>query len=248
MMIRLDNVTKVYKIGVERIHALDGLSLEVSENEYVAIMGPSGSGKSTLMNIVGCLDRPTSGKYELDGQLIHKMGSGALARIRNRRIGFVFQSFELLARLNALKNVELPLIYSGLGWYARRKRARSVLERVGLADRMKHRPNQLSGGEKQRVAIARALIVNPRILLADEPTGNLDSKTSNEILSLFDQLRSEGQTIIMVTHEAHVARHAMRIIRMIDGQVRSDLNNHQDAVHKEDLPADSDRQERGESK
>jgi putative ABC transport system ATP-binding protein len=210
-------------VGVERIHALSGLNLEIGENEYVAIMGPSGSGKSTLMNIVGCLDRPTSGTYELDGQPVHKMGAGGLARIRNRRIGFVFQSFELLPRLSAIKNVSLPLIYSGIGWLGRRKRAREVLQRVGLGDRMKHRPNQLSGGEKQRVAIARALIVNPRILLADEPTGNLDSKTSTEILALFDDLHRQGQTIVMVTHEENVARHAMRIVRMADGRVWSDL-------------------------
>jgi putative ABC transport system ATP-binding protein len=222
MMIRLDNVTKVYKVGVERIHALNELTLEVAENEYLAVMGPSGSGKSTLMNILGCLDRPTSGTYQLDGKFLNKMGAGALASIRNQRIGFVFQSFELLPRLNALKNVELPLIYSGLGWYTRRKRARGVLERVGLAGRMRHRPSQLSGGEKQRVAIARALIVNPRILLADEPTGNLDTKTSEEILILFDRLHQQGQTIIMVTHEEHVARHAKRIVRMRDGGIWSD--------------------------
>jgi len=219
MMIRLENVTKVYRVGVERIHALNGISLEVAENEYLAVMGPSGSGKSTLMNILGCLDRPTSGTYQLDGKLLTRMGAGGLASIRNQRIGFVFQSFELLPRLNALKNVELPLIYSGLGWYSRRRRARAVLERVGLTGRMKHRPNQLSGGEKQRVAIARALIVNPRILLADEPTGNLDSRTSEEILALFDQLHRQGQTIIMVTHEEHVAGHSKRIVQMKDGRI-----------------------------
>ncbi len=228
-MIRLENVTKVYKVGVERIHALDGLDLEIDENDYVAIMGPSGSGKSTLMNLIGCLDRATSGTYQLDGEFLHKMGGGGLARIRNRRIGFVFQSFELLPRVNAVKNVSLPLIYSGVGWYGRRRRAREVLGRVGLGDRMRHRPNQLSGGEKQRVAIARALIVNPRILLADEPTGNLDSKTSAEILSLFDELHGQGQTIVMVTHEEHVARHAGRIVRMADGRIWSDLPREQDA-------------------
>ena len=249
MMIRLENLTKVYKVGVERIHALAGLSLEVAENEYLAVMGPSGSGKSTLMNIVGCLDRPTSGTYELDGQLLHKMGGGALARIRNRRIGFVFQSFELLPRLSALKNVELPLIYSGLGWYTRRKRAKEVLERVGLGGRIKHRPNQLSGGEKQRVAIARALVVNPRILLADEPTGNLDSTTSEEILTLFSQLHAEGQTIIVVTHEEEIAHRSTRIIRMRDGRIFRDLPTERDrADGKSDRSADSAGGEGGESK
>ena len=231
MMIQLDSVTKVYKVGVDRIGALDGVSLSVRENEFMAVMGPSGSGKSTLMNILGCLDRPTSGHYHLDGRLIHKLGGLALARVRNERIGFVFQSFELLPRLNALHNVELPLLYSGLGWLARRRRARAALERVGLADRMKHRPNQLSGGEKQRVAIARALVVQPRLLLADEPTGNVDSRTSDEILALFDRLHADGQTIIMVTHEEEVAAHARRILRMRDGRIASDLPIDQDRAH-----------------
>ncbi len=229
MLIQLEDISKVYKVGVERIAALEGLSLRIGENEYVGIMGPSGSGKSTLMNILGCLDRPTSGTYHLDGQAVHRMGAGGLAGVRNRRIGFVFQSFELLPRVNAIKNVSLPLIYSGIGWYGRRKQAREVLRRVGLGDRMRHRPNQLSGGEKQRVAIARALIVGPRILLADEPTGNLDSKTSTGILALFDELHHHGQTIIMVTHEPHVARHARRIVRMVDGRIQSDLLAEEDA-------------------
>ncbi|MHC4397016.1 MAG: ABC transporter ATP-binding protein [Planctomycetota bacterium] len=227
VMIRLKNVTRIYKVGVERIHALDGIDLELGENEYVAVMGPSGSGKSTLMNVLGCLDRASSGYYELDGRDTMKMSDRALARVRNERIGFVFQSFELLGQLNALKNVELPLIYSRNGWLSRRKRARKTLERVGLGDRVKHKPNQLSGGEKQRVAIARALICNPSILLADEPTGNLDTKTSEGILKLFDQLHSEGQTIIVVTHEETVARHAKRIIRMRDGRICSDQPNEQ---------------------
>jgi putative ABC transport system ATP-binding protein len=225
LIIRLQNVERIYKVGVERIHALDGINLQLHENEYVAVMGPSGSGKSTLMNVLGCLDRATSGVYELDGEDTTTMSDAALARVRNERIGFVFQSFELLGQLSALKNVEMPLIYSKNGWWTRRRRARKVLDRVGLGDRVKHRPNQLSGGEKQRVAIARALICNPSILLADEPTGNLDSKTSDGILSLFDQLYEEGQTIILVTHEDYVAHHAKRIIHMKDGKICSDELN-----------------------
>jgi putative ABC transport system ATP-binding protein len=222
-VIRLTEVAKFYRVGTEEIRALNGVTLEIGRNEYVAVMGASGSGKSTLMNILGCLDRPTSGRYELDGHVTTSLGAAALARVRNQRIGFVFQSFELLPRLTALKNVELPLIYSPNGWWTRRKQAKLALERVGLQQRMKHRPNQLSGGQKQRVAIARALVAQPAILLADEPTGNLDSRTSEEILALFAQLHAEGQTIIMVTHESDVARHARRIIRMRDGKVWSDL-------------------------
>lgn len=230
VIIKLQNVARIYRVGVECIRALDGVDLKLTANEYVAVMGPSGSGKSTLMNVLGCLDRATSGSYELDGQDTTKLSDAQLARIRNERIGFVFQSFELLGQLNALKNVEVPLIYSRDGWRFRRKRARSVLERVGLSDRIKHKPNQLSGGEKQRVAIARALVCNPSILLADEPTGNLDSKTSEDILGLFDQLHREGQTIILVTHEESVACHAKRIIRMRDGLIHSDLPVEQDPV------------------
>jgi len=229
-VIRLRDIRRVYKVGVERIHALDGISLDLYENEYVAVMGASGSGKSTLMNVLGCLDRATSGYYELDGQDTTRMSDAALARVRNERIGFVFQSFELLSQLNALKNVEMPLIYSKNGWWSRRKRAKNVLEKVGLGDRIKHKPNQLSGGEKQRVAIARALICEPSIVLADEPTGNLDSKTSEDIMGLFDQLYREGQTIILVTHEESVACHARRIIRMKDGLVYSDLPTAQDSA------------------
>ena len=223
---------RIYKVGVERIYALDGIDLELCENEYVAVMGPSGSGKSTLMNVLGCLDRATSGIYELDGEDTTKMTDATLARVRNERIGFVFQSFELLGRLSTLKNVEMPLIYSRNGWWSRRRRAKNVLERVGLGDRIKHKPNQLSGGEKQRVAIARALVCNPSILLADEPTGNLDSKTSEGILKLFDRLHQEGQTIIIVTHEEHVARHAKRIIQMKDGRICSDLPRDRDPAYK----------------
>ncbi len=232
MPIRLRDITKHYRVGPEEIRALDGVSLDVGENEYVAVMGSSGSGKSTLMNILGCLDRPTSGTYELDGILTTKMSAARLANVRNERIGFVFQSFELMPRLTALKNVELPLLYSRGGWWDRTSRAKQALDTVGLSDRIRHRPNQLSGGQKQRVAIARALVARPSILLADEPTGNLDSRTSEEILALFDQLYEQGQTIIMVTHEADVARHARRIMRMKDGKVISDLPTDQDlAAH-----------------
>jgi putative ABC transport system ATP-binding protein len=229
-MIRLENVRKLFKIGRERIHALDGVDLRVEANEYVAVMGASGSGKSTLMNIIGCLDRPTSGVYELNGKPTTEMSQGDLARTRNRQIGFVFQSFELLPRLNALKNVCLPMIYAPGGWWGSKKRARAALERVGLGDRMRHRPNQLSGGERQRVAVARALANHPSILLADEPTGNLDSRNSEEILSLFDDLHRDGQTIILVTHEVDVARHARRIVRMRDGRILSDLPREDDPV------------------
>jgi putative ABC transport system ATP-binding protein len=224
-VIKLQRVTKVYRMGAERIRALDGVDIEIGVNEYVAVMGHSGSGKSTLLNLLGCLDRPTSGSYELNGTPTTKLGAGALAQVRNRQIGFVFQSFELLPRASALQNVALPLIYSGCSWRQRRSRARDTLERVGLAERMRHRPNQLSGGQMQRVAIARALVTKPSILLADEPTGNLDSRTGSEILALFDQLHSQGQTIIIVTHEPEVAAHAGRVLTMQDGRVLSDVAN-----------------------
>jgi len=237
-VIKLKDVTRVYKVGVEMIRALDGISLELSENEYVAVMGVSGSGKSTLMNVLGCLDRATSGYYGLDGQDTTNLRDSTLARVRNERIGFVFQSFELLSQLTALKNVEMPLIYSRNSWRSRRKRAKNVLERVGLADRIKHKPNQLSGGEKQRVAIARALVCGPSILLADEPTGNLDSKTSESIMELFDKLHREGQTIIIVTHEEHIAQHAKRIIHMKDGRIDSDKLSNRKETEKTEMQHD----------
>ncbi|UCD53675.1 MAG: ABC transporter ATP-binding protein [Phycisphaerales bacterium] len=238
-MICLKNVTRVYKVGVERIHALAGINLEVEPNEYVAVMGASGSGKSTLMNILGCLDRCSGGTYELNGRDTTRLSSGGLAHVRNTQIGFVFQSFELLPRLNALKNVELPLIYAGgTTWLARRTRAKEKLERVGLAGRIRHRPNQLSGGEKQRVAIARALSNNPSILLADEPTGNLDSHTSRDIMMLFDELHRQGQTIVMVTHEEDVARHAERILHMRDGKIISDEHTGDRRLTPEDMEVD----------
>ena len=231
MLIQLEKVTKIYRVGVERIHALAGVDLCIEDNEYVAVMGASGSGKSTMMNMLGCLDRATSGTYKLAGKNVTRLSSTALAGIRNQQIGFVFQSFELLPRQSAIKNVELPLIYDNtVGFWSRGKLAKTALERVGLGGRMKHRPNQLSGGEKQRVAIARALICKPSILLADEPTGNLDSKTSEGIMELFDQLHREGQTIIVVTHEEHVARHAQRIIRMRDGKIFSDEKTNEEGV------------------
>src|SRR4051812_24751140 len=229
-LIRLREITKHYTVGEEQIRALNGVDLDIGRNEYVAIMGSSGSGKSTMMNILGCLDRPTSGTYELDGELVSDMTGTSLSRGRNERIGFVFQSFELLPRSSAARNVELPLIYSRGGGWSRAQRAREALQTVGLADRMTHRPNQLSGGQRQRVAIARALVNRPAILLADEPTGNLDSKTSEEILALFEKLHNDGQTIIMVTHEADVARNARRIVRMRDGKVLSDLRTEEDPV------------------
>ncbi|XAL99077.1 efflux RND transporter periplasmic adaptor subunit [Phycisphaeraceae bacterium D3-23] len=230
LLIELKGITKIYKMGVERVHALDGVDINVDEGEYVAIMGSSGSGKSTLMNMLGCLDRPTAGSYLLAGDNTSKMGAAAQSRVRNERIGFVFQSFELMPRTPAWKNVALPMMYSRKGWAGMRKKAMNALDRVGLKDRSSHKPSQLSGGQKQRVAIARALINEPSILLADEPTGNLDSKTSDEILALFDELHEQGHTVLMVTHEADVAAHAKRVIRMRDGKVASDLPVEEDEV------------------
>jgi putative ABC transport system ATP-binding protein len=233
--IRIRGLHKVYRVGSERVHALRGVDLDIQRNEFVAIMGASGSGKSTMMNILGCLDQPTKGSYELNGKPTHEMNAGSLARVRNEEIGFVFQSFELLPRADALRNVMLPLIYSRRNWLSARRRAKETLGRVGLADRMDHRPNQLSGGQRQRVAVARALVNEPSILLADEPTGNLDSKTSEEIIGLFKRLHADGQTIIIVTHEEDIAGHAARIIRLRDGQVVSDHPTASDPIHQDYL-------------
>jgi putative ABC transport system ATP-binding protein len=211
-----------YDMGGEVVHALRGVDLAVRRNEYVAIMGPSGSGKSTLMNLIGCLDTPTAGEYWLNGQLVSKMSDDQLARVRNKEIGFVFQTFNLLPRATALHNVELPLVYAGMPSAERRRRAQEALEKVQLADRMHHRPNELSGGQRQRVAIARALVNYPSILLADEPTGNLDSATSAEIMNVFEGLATSGQTVIMVTHEADIAAHARRVVVLRDGVISSD--------------------------
>lgn len=221
-IIKIRNLCKTYTMGSEKIHALREVDLDVNLNEYVALMGPSGSGKSTLMNLLGCLDTPTSGEYYLKNELVSAMEDTQLAEIRNKLIGFVFQTFNLLPRMTALDNVALPLVYSGISKNERRKRAEEVLSIVGLADRMNHKPNELSGGQRQRVAIARALVNNPAIILADEPTGNLDSKTSEEIMQIFHQIHQNGNTIIIVTHEPDIAEYALRTVRLRDGKVESD--------------------------
>jgi putative ABC transport system ATP-binding protein len=222
VVIRTENLTKVYEMGAEQVHALSGIDVEIHKGEYVAIMGPSGSGKSTLMNLIGCLDSPSSGRYWLAGRLVSELDDDELAYIRNKEIGFVFQTFNLLPRATALHNVELPLIYNGTPAEERIERAKKALERVDLIPRMSHKPNELSGGQRQRVAIARALVNNPSIVLADEPTGNLDSKTGEEIMNLFENLHEQGNTIILVTHEMDIAQHAHRVIFIRDGKIASD--------------------------
>jgi putative ABC transport system ATP-binding protein len=230
-IIEIEHIAKIYEMGVEKVFAIRDISLTISENEYVAVMGPSGSGKSTLMNMLGCLDTPTFGKYLFKGMNVNDMTDNELATIRNKEIGFVFQTFNLLPRATALKNVELPLIYGGISSAKRLEMAEKTLDEVGLGDRMSHKPNELSGGQRQRVAIARALVTKPSIILADEPTGNLDSKTGQEIMKLFSDLWKKGNTIIIVTHEEEIARHAGRIIRLRDGLVESDeINTEQVAV------------------
>jgi len=219
----LRDVVKTYDMGTIQVHALRGVSLDIGRNEYVSIMGPSGSGKSTLMHVIGCLDVPTSGTYTLEGRMVAEMSQNQLAEIRNEQIGFVFQTFNLIPRVSIFSNVELPLVYAGVSRGERKRRAIAAIERVGLADRMKHKPNELSGGQRQRVAIARALVCNPAIILADEPTGNLDSKTGAEIMEVLDGLHADGQTIILVTHEDYIAQHAKRTIRLLDGLIESDV-------------------------
>ncbi|MGI4884454.1 MAG: ABC transporter ATP-binding protein [Janthinobacterium lividum] len=230
-VIETHNISRMYRMGAEEIHALRSVSITIPRGEYVAFMGPSGSGKSTLMNIVGCLDTPSGGQYVLNGQDVSRMSDNDLAQVRNKEIGFVFQTFNLLPRASSLDNVALPLIYAGFGKRERDERAMHALQSVGLGDRAKHRPNELSGGQRQRVAIARALVNNPSIILADEPTGNLDSKTSYEIMDLFEALYAKGNTIIMVTHEEDIARYAHRIVRLRDGLVETDEVNTEVARH-----------------
>jgi len=222
-VIELKDIVKTYEMGgVEEVHALQSINVSIGKNEYVAIMGPSGSGKSTLMNIIGCLDTPTSGLYQFNGVNVSEMDDNDLAKVRNKEIGFVFQTFNLLPRSDALHNVELPLIYGGIGATERKRRAMETLQHVGLGDRVHHKPNELSGGQRQRVAVARALVTRPSIILADEPTGNLDSKTGEEIMALFQELHDQGNTIILVTHEADIAGHAHRVVRLRDGKVETD--------------------------
>ncbi|HRI60142.1 MAG TPA: ABC transporter ATP-binding protein [Saprospiraceae bacterium] len=227
MLISIKHLNKTYIMGAEKVEALKDVTLEIKKNEYVALMGPSGSGKSTLMNLLGCLDSPTSGEYWLNGIEVSTMDDGDLAEVRNKQIGFVFQTFNLLPRLSSLENVALPLVYAGIGREERLEKARKTLESVGLGDRVMHKPNELSGGQRQRVAVARALVNDPAIILADEPTGNLDTKTSYEIMGLFEQIHRAGNTVILVTHEQDISLHAHRIVRMRDGLIESDqLNDH----------------------
>ncbi len=225
MLISIRNLNKTYIMGQERVEALKDVSIDIKKNEYVALMGPSGSGKSTLMNLLGCLDSPTSGEYILNNINVSTMVDSELAEVRNKEIGFVFQTFNLLPRLSALENVALPLVYAGISKEKRLEKARRTLESVGLGDRMSHKPNELSGGQRQRVAVARALVNDPAIILADEPTGNLDSKTSIEIMALFEQIHRAGNTVIVVTHEPDIAQHAHRIVRVRDGLIESDMPN-----------------------
>ncbi|MDX2280836.1 MAG: ABC transporter ATP-binding protein [Saprospiraceae bacterium] len=225
MLISIRNLNKTYQMGAEVVEALKNVSLEIEKNEYVALMGPSGSGKSTLMNLVGCLDSPTRGEYWLNGIEVSTMDDSELAEVRNKQIGFVFQTFNLMPRLSALENVALPLVYAGVRKEERLDRARQVLESVGLGDRVGHKPNELSGGQRQRVAVARALVNNPAIILADEPTGNLDTKTSYEIMGLFETIHQLGNTVILVTHEQDIAQHAHRIVRLRDGLIETDIAN-----------------------
>jgi len=221
-MIKIENLSKIYNTGIVSVEALKNINLSIEEREFVSIMGPSGSGKSTLMNILGCLDKPTEGIYELDGESVQDMSDDELAEIRNKKIGFIFQSFNLIPRVNALKNVELPMIYAGVSANQRKERAINALQKVGLEERMHHNPNELSGGQKQRVAIARSLVNNPSLIFADEPTGNLDTKSGNEVMSIFQQLNAEGVTIIMVTHESDIAMHTKRMIVCRDGKIIED--------------------------
>lgn len=235
-MISIKKISKVYKMGKSEVHALRGVDLSISENEFVAIMGPSGSGKSTLMNIIGALDRPTSGEYFLEGKEVSSLSDNELARLRNQKIGFVFQTFNLMPRISALRNVELPLVYSAIPRKERIQRAEHVLETVGLADRMDHSPNELSGGQRQRVAVARALVNDPSLIFADEPTGNLDSRTGNEIMHLFENLHDKGVTILLVTHEADIAQYAARVVHIKDGLIDQDYINTE--RRKTDVPPD----------